>query len=476
MKTVLTNKLSAIILLVIGMLSQTITNAQWTSKASNFPQLQRGFTEMIAVNSQVAWGLAYERDHEFINPLTDFTRTIDGGNTWIGGNIASMPDQFLVGMEPVSGTSAFFLSAVSDFIGKVLKTTDGGITWTQLNVAPFPVFYINIHFFNANDGVVMGDACPSHGQGRNCMIIFTTQDGGNTWTQVPKANLPNHGSEHFYSWSMCAVGNTIWTVSTVANIWKSTDKGLHWSKYQTSDHQAIVSNIKMRDAMHGLWGIDDELYRTIDGGVTWTEVDPIGTFFTFDLAYVPGTISTYVSTGGDTSKVDNNGGTSALHGIGSSYSTDDGDTWITIDTAIDHLAIAMVNSTTGFSGGFNTNASNGVFKYSGPAFSPRSMTNQLTDAKTKSSSFTANETNLPVAYPNPLSNSTTISFSLSRSEKVSLKVFDIKGRLISTLSNKIFEAGDHKLSWNAYGITEGIYFLQFQSTATLKVLKLIVLK
>src|SRR4051812_1960250 len=77
--------------------------AQWTSEASNFPQPQKGFTEMIAVNSQVAWGLAYERNHAFVNPMTDFTRTTDGGNTWIAGNISSMPDQFIVGMEPKSG-------------------------------------------------------------------------------------------------------------------------------------------------------------------------------------------------------------------------------------------------------------------------------------------------------------------------------------------------------------------------------------
>src|SRR5438477_495004 len=78
-----------------------------------------------------------------------------------------------------------------------------------------------------------------------------------------------------------------------------------------------------------------------------------GTFFTFDLAYVPGTISTYISTGGDTA---NNVliSAGALHGIGSSYSTDDGNSWITIDTAVDHLAIDMVNPTTGFCGGFNT--------------------------------------------------------------------------------------------------------------------------
>src|SRR5262249_18726899 len=34
-------------------------------------------------------------------------------------------------------------------------------------------------------------------------------------------------------------------------------------------------------------------------------------------------------------------------------------------------------------------------------------------------------------FPNPISNSTNISFSLSQSQKVSLKVFDVNGRLIT---------------------------------------------
>ena len=40
------------------------------------------------------------------------------------------------------------------------------------------------------------------------------------------------------------------------------------------------------------------------------------------------------------------------------------------------------------------------------------------------------------AYPNPFSTSTTISFTLSQSQKVSIQIFDIEGRLIKTLANE----------------------------------------
>ncbi len=48
-------------------------------------------------------------------------------------------------------------------------------------------------------------------------------------------------------------------------------------------------------------------------------------------------------------------------------------------------------------------------------------------------------------FPNPFCNSTTISFSLSQAQNVSIKIFDVNGRLVATLADKIFEAGENKL-------------------------------
>src|SRR5437870_945868 len=61
-------------------------------------------------------------------------------------------------------------------------------------------------------------------------------------------------------------------------------------------------------------------------------------------------------------------------------------------------------------------------------------------------------------FPNPASNSTTISFSLEQSQKVSLKVFDMNGRLVSTLADKIFEEGKNELMWSTENVNGGIYF------------------
>ena len=72
------------------------------------------------------------------------------------------------------------------------------------------------------------------------------------------------------------------------------------------------------------------------------------------------------------------------------------------------------------------------------------------------------------SYPNPFSNSTTISFSISESQKVSLKIYDMTGRLVKTLANAEMQVGTHQLSWNAKdekgnAVSAGIYLLRFDA-------------
>ncbi|HMB93054.1 MAG TPA: T9SS type A sorting domain-containing protein, partial [Rhodothermales bacterium] len=73
-------------------------------------------------------------------------------------------------------------------------------------------------------------------------------------------------------------------------------------------------------------------------------------------------------------------------------------------------------------------------------------------------------------YPNPFSNSTTISFSLSTEaagRPVRLTVFDVRGRQIATLVDGVLAPGLHQVSWNGLGLDSmrmgsGIYFYRLQ--------------
>jgi hypothetical protein len=58
------------------------------------------------------------------------------------------------------------------------------------------------------------------------------------------------------------------------------------------------------------------------------------------------------------------------------------------------------------------------------------------------------EFNLQQNYPNPFKTCTTIGYTLARKSKVSLKVFDMLGKEVTTLVNEAQSAGDHQVEWH----------------------------
>ena len=65
-------------------------------------------------------------------------------------------------------------------------------------------------------------------------------------------------------------------------------------------------------------------------------------------------------------------------------------------------------------------------------------------------------------HPNPFSQSTNISYSLKKSDFVSLKVYDFAGREIKTLINNFQEKGIYSVVFNAENLPNGIYSYKLQ--------------
>ena len=61
-------------------------------------------------------------------------------------------------------------------------------------------------------------------------------------------------------------------------------------------------------------------------------------------------------------------------------------------------------------------------------------------------------------YPNPFNPSTTISYSIEKPGKVKLIVYDILGKKINTLVNRIQKAGAYRIDFNGSSLPSGIYF------------------
>jgi len=63
-------------------------------------------------------------------------------------------------------------------------------------------------------------------------------------------------------------------------------------------------------------------------------------------------------------------------------------------------------------------------------------------------------------YPNPFNPVTRISFSLPMYSKVSVKVYDVMGRLIQTLANENMNAGSFLIDFNGSELASGVYFVR----------------
>jgi hypothetical protein len=87
-----------------------------------------------------------------------------------------------------------------------------------------------------------------------------------------------------------------------------------------------------------------------------------------------------------------------------------------------------------------------------------------------------NEFSLDRAYPNPFNPVTTITFGIPVDSKVSIQLYNLQGRKVSTLINGKMDAGYHSVVWNADSYSSGVYFVkmvvgEFTNTQKLMLVK-----
>ncbi|MEZ5197077.1 MAG: T9SS type A sorting domain-containing protein [Bacteroidales bacterium] len=125
----------------------------WTMVDSDLPagigvgQLSIGMNDNTAI-----WGMAINSDGS-IND--SFTRSVDGGNTWVGGTFNAG-----TGLSQLFAFDADVCWAVfnTGATQGLYKTTDGGATWVKKGGVYGATSFANvIHFFNDMDGFAQGD-------------------------------------------------------------------------------------------------------------------------------------------------------------------------------------------------------------------------------------------------------------------------------------------------------------------------------
>ena len=79
-------------------------------------------------------------------------------------------------------------------------------------------------------------------------------------------------------------------------------------------------------------------------------------------------------------------------------------------------------------------------------------------------------------YPNPFNPTTTISYAIPKSGKVTLKVYDVLGKEVAVLVNGFKSKGRYSVRFNGNNLSSGIYFYKITSGDFTAAKKLILMK
>jgi photosystem II stability/assembly factor-like uncharacterized protein len=259
-------------------------------------------------------------------------RTTDGGATWsdvspqgLGTDALQFRD-----IEAFSAERAVVLSIGEGEDSRILVTDDGGATWAETfrNEEP-TAFYDCMAFTTPRHGVAMSD--PVDGRFR----LVETDDAGRTWSIVDPAGMPPADNEYGFAASgtclSAGAGQRLYLGSggnDPARVFTSADGGSTWTVTDTpvvGGPAAGIFSVRFDGPLHGVvlggdfldpTGTTGTAAWTADGGATWHEptTNPAG--YRSGSDWVPGTRATVLAVGPS----------------GSDVSTDGGRSWASFDT------------------------------------------------------------------------------------------------------------------------------------------------
>jgi photosystem II stability/assembly factor-like uncharacterized protein len=315
--------------------------AQWVPQQSGTTAEFRG---LFAVSENVVWASGTRGR---------VARTTDGGRTWTIQTIAGADSLDLRDIDASSATHARTLSAGPAERGQArIFGTDDGTRWTtQLETTQQGIFLNALSFWDTKHGIALSD--PVGGM----LVVFTTDDGGATWTRGPAGSAPPvlPGEAAFAASGTCLAvqgASNVWIGTgggSRARVFRSTDRGRTWSVAETPVHAGTsasgIFSIAFSDAMHGVVvGGDytkpkepfDNVAVTSDGGRSWKLAKgPLPHGYMSGVAFVPGTSERELV---------------AVGLAGTARSTDGGESWTMVDS-VPYNSVAFASRTAGWAAG-----------------------------------------------------------------------------------------------------------------------------
>lgn len=419
-----------------------------------------------------------------------FSRSTDNGITWStpasvsdkGGNCID-GDLTVEGAVPTVGPNGEIYTAWSGPLGIMFdKSTNSGSTWGndifvsaqpggwdfevpgiyRCNGFPITACDTSMTFSRGNIYILWGDQ--RYGTDNSDVFISKSTNGGQTWSPALKVNNDNTTRHQFFPWLTIdqTTGhlfvvfydrrNTIGTATDVY-VAKSVDGGETFENFKVSQTSFTPTASVFFGDYTNIAAFNRKIYpiwMRLDG----TALSVWNAIIYDSSAVVPVELINFTSNVGESKIILSWETTSETNNRGFEIersSSSPNQEWTTI----------------GFVYGNGTTAQKQFY-----SFTEVPSKEEIYSYRIKQVDFNGNfkysnqiEVNFIINinfvllqnYPNPFNPTTTISYQVPYTNKVTIKVFDVLGSELAILVNEVKPSGIHEVTFNASGLQSGLY-------------------
>ncbi len=219
-------------------------------------------------------------------------RSVDGGAHWTRSAVdtgdafesvffTDASNGWATSNAPIQYGGAY--TGFSGYQASMWHSTDGGQTWSQQTVPASASLLKRVFFIGANTGFAAGMKRTGYDSFANPLTLgalYGTTDGGRTWNELFTTSAGFTFTALYFTdasngW---ASGFAHMSDYSGACTFNSTDGGKTWQPQNLGNFEAQVRDIHMVDANRGYAagtcyaGDGTAVWRTLDGGATWTGV------------------------------------------------------------------------------------------------------------------------------------------------------------------------------------------------------------
>jgi photosystem II stability/assembly factor-like uncharacterized protein len=422
----------------------------------------------------------------------DVVHTTNGGETWLMQDNLDYQDIFKLYF--INGNNGWAAGGFFDYLSgsygrAIYNTTNGGVNWNVQYDVTFETELHSIYFIDGSTGYAAGGTA----------VMKTTNGGSNWFVQ-----------QTFSSFSLKDIVFTNNTTGFVTayyvgvphytSIFKTTDSGSSWNEISLGTNEDL-SGLYFTDELNG-WAVGNDyssgnslalIYRTTDGGNTWVKqnipsFDALSEVFFVNATkgWAVGSLGTILTT-----EI-----TTPVELISFTAETDNNNVVLNWKTATEtnNSGFEILRSgqnennwgQIGFVEGRGTTTNESNYSFTDRDLSTGNYEYKLKQIDYDGSFQYSNVVDITISepteftlsqnYPNPFNPSTAIQYSIPESGNVKLKVFNSIGEEVATLVNNYKEAGSYKVTFNANGLSSGIYYYKLSSNGFNQVKKMILLK